>query len=168
MHGGEIDHTVRTDNNPHSPSPAQSVFVGLVDYRHTRMGPLNGSTDAVTEGRAEGVVVAQQKQPPPGQRHMEDQRETAGAAIVHMRSAPQRPPTAPPSAVEWKDLVTTLRTLHLGRQQAQACGAAPRRPRPKVCTTREGHPEQAVLSEQERSFSNNSCCCCRCVWCVCS
>eukprot|EP00752_Nemacystus_decipiens_P002957 g2748.t1 len=102
------------------------------------MGPLNRSIDTATVvGQAEGVVVQQQQE-----------RDTASASppsaaaaapavdLVLTRSAPQHPPTAPPSAVEWKDLVATLRNLQLGRQQARARGTAPRRPRPKPVRSR--------------------------------
>eukprot|EP00903_Cladosiphon_okamuranus_P007649 g7417.t1 len=113
------------------------------------MGPLGRNMNAATDGRAEGVVVQQQHA---GQRHHHGaEQETprrgaagAGGPVVHSRrSPPDRPPAAvPPSSTELGDLVTTLRTLHLERQQVQAYGAATRRPRPKpvrCCSDRTFH-----------------------------
>lgn len=116
------------------------AFVDLAGHQRAGMGPMNRSADASpVGGGAEGVVLQRKPAEPPEQRH-----ETAAspspatqtsAAVVHTRSVPERPLTAvSTSAVEWGDLVTTLRTLHLGRQQAQACTAPRRRSRPKVCT----------------------------------
>lgn len=84
------------------------------------MGPLNRRDAELREGT-----------PRPGAEGVVEDRKPALPGDEDTR-APRRPPTVSPSAAEWRELVSDLGSLHLGRQYQPGCGALAVRPRPKV------------------------------------